>query len=416
MVKQALVALVALAGLFPALASPAQDLFDEASFYVGFTYNGPTQNPGFRALRQQFQGQLDTACAGDANCPFAKAIPVVQAMIASFKDAFTVYVPAAVAADQERLVAGQGPAAPRIGVLVRPVDASRLVVVDAYAGEPGVEAGFARGDVIVTVNGGPATPQSLAAAEAAKTAISLAVSRAGTARTVSLTPRVAEEGNLPTYRNQGGVAVIRVPDLYASSEEGSGVGNRIHLLVRRAINDGARGVIVDLRDSNSGLDTEALYAAGAFLPRAGFIYKGRFLEDDSTYTFEGSVLYGQAEGGQRQPVGQIRAPQRTDLPTVVLVNRQTVNAAEMVAYLLQSAGRARVVGEATAGQLAVSGAADELINGDYVAVSSYRMHGLDDRPFPAAITPDVVVADDPAALANGTDLPLQRALELLGAR
>ncbi|MCV5887844.1 S41 family peptidase, partial [Escherichia coli] len=89
---------------------------------------------------------------------------------------------------------------------------------------------------------------------------------------------------------------------------------------------------------------------------------------------------------------QVPQPILTNLPTVVLVNRYTLNSAEMLAYFLQRAGRAKVVGEPTAGALAISGNAEgPLINGEFVAVASLKMKNLDGSPFPARVTPDVLV-------------------------
>ena len=46
--------LVLASSLSPALASPAQDLFDQATFYLGFYYSGPGKVPNFRELRKQY--------------------------------------------------------------------------------------------------------------------------------------------------------------------------------------------------------------------------------------------------------------------------------------------------------------------------------------------------------------------------
>lgn len=97
-----------------------------------------------------------------------------------------------------------------------------------------------------------------------------------------------------------------------------------------------------------------------------------------------------------------------------MVNKHTVNSSEMLAWFLQKPGRAKVVGDLTAGALTVSGFNSDLVNGDYLAVSSLRMLNLDKTPFPIRITPDVLVPDDYTSLANGTDVQLQKALETLG--
>ncbi|MBO0222828.1 hypothetical protein J0689_26475, partial [Vibrio parahaemolyticus] len=81
---------------------------------------------------------------------------------------------------------------------------------------------------------------------------------------------------------------------------------------------------------------------------------------------------------------------------------------------LQRAGRAKVVGEPTAGALAISGNAEgPLINGEFLAVASLKMKNLHGSPFPPRVTPDVLVPEDLNALSSGRDVALEKALELL---
>lgn len=397
----------------PALAvSPAQNLFDQASFLVGFYYNGPAKIGSYREFRARFLPQLQAACGSDPSCPQDKAVPVIQAMVASLGDPFTSYRTAAQLEDETRLAAGQGPAGPRLGLIARPQDGLGLVVTDVFDGEPAGEARLQRGDVIATINGQPASGPALAAAEATRAPVQLGISRRGAPQTLSATPRVPDEGRLPTDRALNGAMILRIPDFWSEGK----VWERVHQLARKANNGGTKGIVIDLRDADSGYDSEALAAAAAFSPQLQFTYRTRFQGGATTYGVENGQIYQQEEGGERQS-GPLEGAQRTTLPVVVLVNRNTVNSAEMFAYFLQSAGRAKVVGEATAGQLGVSGSVrDKLLNGDGISVSELRMYGADGTPFPMQVTPDVVVADDLKALAEGRDPALDAALGLLGLR
>lgn len=103
---------------------------------------------------------------------------------------------------------------------------------------------------------------------------------------------------------------------------------------------------------------------------------------------ENGRLYVQPEGGEKEEQSALERPYLARIPVVVLVNRHTYNSAEMLAYFLQAAGRAKVVGEPTAGALGMSGSAEgPLINGDFIAVSSLRMRNLDGSPFPSKSAP-----------------------------
>lgn len=406
------------AGLFAtcflgsALASPAQDLFDQATFLIGFYYNGPAQVQGFRELRKTYQPQLDSLCAADKDkCGFDAARKVIGNIIQAINDPFTQIMTRSELANEQRYGAGLGPAAPRIGVWARQTPQG-LVVVEAFPSEPAYEAGVRRGDVITTVNNTPATLQALQSAEASKNPIALSVSHQGSAKGLSLTPRVADQSMQPRLDITNGIAYIRIYHFYAS--EDFSPAERIYNAVRQATRGGAKGIVLDLRDSLTGYDSEALLAAGAFVAKGGFIYDRRFQGGDETHTLENGQLFNQPEGQEKSPENQVPQPILTNLPTVVLVNRYTFNSAEMLAYFLQHAGRAKVVGEPTAGALAISGNAEgPLINGEFVAVASLKMKNLDGSPFPARVTPDVLVPEDLNALSSGRDVALEKAFELL---
>jgi len=403
---------VALGMAGSALASPAQDLFDQATFLIGFYYNGPAKVPPFRELRRQYQPVLDRLCAAEGNrCGFDKAKQVIERIVRDIADPFTVLLTRDQLIDDERYGAGLGPAAPRVGVWVRETPRG-LVVSEAFPGEPAFEAGLRRGDLITQIAGQPATLARLSAAEAARAPFSLGYSRRGVARTVTLTPKVAEATMQPRLEISNNIAYLRVYHLYSS--ENYSTAQRIHDAARRAEQAGARGMVIDLRDALTGYDSEALLAATAFTGQGGFIYDRRFQGQDETHTVENGKLYVKLEGAQREEQSALERPYLARIPVVVLVNRNTFNSAEMLAYFLQAAGRAKVVGEPTAGALGMSGSAEgPLINGDFIAVSSLRMRHLDGTPFPLKISPDVLVEDDLEALVAGRDRILERALEML---
>jgi carboxyl-terminal processing protease len=396
----------------PALASPAQDLFDQATFLIGFYYNGPARVAHFRELRRQYQPQLDQLCASERDrCSFDKARQVIARIVQDIGDPFTMLLTRNQLIDDQRYGAGLGPADPRIGVWVRETPRG-LVVSEAFPGEPAYEAGLRRGDLITQISGQPATLGRLSSAETARNAFSLSYSRQGNTRTVNLTPRVAEATMRPRLEINNNIAYLRIYHLYSSNDYST--AERIHDAARRAEQAGVRGMVIDLRDALTGYDSEALLGAAAFIGKGGFIYDRRFQGQDETYTVESGKLFVQPEGGEKEQQSTLQRPYLARIPVVVLVNRNTFNSAEMLAYFLQAAGRARVVGEPTAGALGMSGSAEgPLINGEFIAVSSLRMRNLDGSPFPLRLTPDIPVVDDLDALIAGRDVVLERALELL---
>lgn len=416
LLKQSLVGgVLALGLLSPVLASPAQNLFDQATFLIGFNYSGPAKVPNFRDLRKQFQPQLDQACASlGEQCGYDQAKGVIQNILTSLDDPFTIFVSSSELDDDDRYGSGLGPAAPRIGVWARETPKG-LVVVESFVGEPAYKAGVRRGDVITQIAGQPATLARLGDMEASVKAAALTVSRQGEAREVNLTAQAVEEAMQPRLEVSSGIAILKVYHLYSSRAANFSSARQIQRAVSQAERGGAKALILDLRDALTGYDTDALSAAGLFVPKVGFEYQSRFKGQSSTQLVENGRYSIQQEGQDFSEARNLSMPAfQTKLPMVILVNRYTFNSAEMLAYFLQAAGRAKVVGEPTAGALGVSGGAEgPLISGDFVAVSSSRLRDLDGKAFPLKLTPDVVVPEDLDALAAGHDVILERALELL---
>lgn len=418
--RRTIIAAIAIAaiGAAPTLASPAQDLFNQATFYVGFYYSGPAKVANYRDLRKQYQAKLDAVCAGDANCAYQKAIPIVQEIIKNVGDPFVKIINN----DFDRLSGGQGPSSPRIGALTRATPAG-LLVARVMLGEP-ADGKLQRGDLIKTIDGKPASLEALMAAELNAKAIALEVSRKGASQVVNLTATVADEGQKPAEVDGApkGVMVIHISDYYWAGE----VARKIHQLVRKANNNSYKGIVLDLRDDEWGFDSESIFAARAFTDQIGFSYKNRFQGGQRNFILQGNAIAQQVQN-RNLPIAQFEggAFQTWKGQVTVLVNKYTTHNGEMLAYLLQRAKRAQVVGEPSSGQLGVSGGLPsldvsigdtEMIDGNFINVSTDRILNPDGTPWPMQVAPDVAVPEDATALVAGTDAALLKAIDLLGVK
>jgi carboxyl-terminal processing protease len=102
--------------------------------------------------------------------------------------------------------------------------------------------------------------------------------------------------------------------------------------------DGARGLILDLRRNPGGYLDESLNLADLFLDRGATLVTTRSRTPGGSGTVREESAYAR------------RAPRAPDLPMIVLVDRFSASASEIVAGALQDHDRALVLGERTFGK------------------------------------------------------------------
>jgi len=129
------------------------------------------------------------------------------------------------------------------------------------------------------------------------------------------------------------IGVIDVPSFYApvdSSGGSAGIGNHISAdvrkLVQKLIDEKAGGIILDLRGNPGGSLEEAIEFVGLFVTN-GPVVQIRSPDNDDTEKVNGG------------------APDIYHGPLIVLVNRLSASASEIVAAALQDYGRALIVGD-----------------------------------------------------------------------
>ncbi|MCA9602134.1 MAG: S41 family peptidase, partial [Myxococcales bacterium] len=138
---------------------------------------------------------------------------------------------------------------------------------------------------------------------------------------------------------------------------------------------GVRGVVLDLRNNPGGLLDQAVLVADEFLVSGVVVStRGRY-----------GALLSEAKA--------VRAGTRPEWPLVVLVNRYSASASEIVAAALRDLGRAVVVGEPTFGKGSVQ-TVIELPDASALKLTIARYYTPAGRSIQAAgVTPDVSIAD-----------------------
>ncbi len=207
----------------------------------------------------------------------------------------------------------------------------RLLIVRVLRDSPAERAGVTAGDEIVTVDGVSVAGMTVdevvpkvRGPEGSKVTLELK-GPAGSTRSVTIT-RAKLDLPLVSWAFAPGTrdAVIRLESFSA------GAAKAVAAALREALDQGAEGVVLDLRGNPGGYVNEPVETAALFL-EDGVVYRSVERSGKETpHPVEGSAM----------------AP---DLPLVVLVDDQTASSAEILTGALQDAGRARVVGVQTYG-------------------------------------------------------------------
>jgi carboxyl-terminal processing protease len=275
-----------------------------------------------------------------------------------------------------------------IGVDVLP-DPRGLRVVDVFPGTPAAQAGVSRGDVIVAVGSASLAHRSANYSSAlikgpAGTRVTLTVLRGRARMTLSMVRRrVVIPVTAERMLRYHGVALGYV-QLTSFTE---GCAAQLKGQVAKALASHARGLILDLRENGGGLLDEAVKVASIFVPDGTIVSTAGRSQPRQVYTATGGAI-------------------AATIPMVVLVDRGTASAAEIVTGALHDRGRARVVGTHTYGKGVFqeieplpNGGALDITVGEYFTPSGRNLGGGGVREG-AGISPDVYAASNPRATTD----------------
>jgi carboxyl-terminal processing protease len=260
-----------------------------------------------------------------------------------------------------------------------------LLITDVLPRSPARRAGVHAGDVIIAVGGtslkGRKSDDSVARIKGrVGTDVTLRLrTKGGAERDVTLRrAEIPVQSVTSKERTVDGrrLAVIRLADF------GEAAHARMAQALRKAVQDKVQGIVFDLRRNPGGLVTEAQLVAS------------EFLSDGKIVTTKGRSVPERTLSATGDPI----VPKT---PLVVLVDRNSASAAEIVAGALQDNGRAKLVGTRTFGkgvfqqviELSNGGALD-ITAGQYFTPKGRNLGGRGTATG-AGLTPDVAAQDDP---------------------
>ena len=210
-----------------------------------------------------------------------------------------------------------------------------LLVLTAFERSPAARAGLRKGDVITAVDG-----ESIAG-KASEVATAKIKGRPGTSVTLTvLAPRTRESRTVRVERARISIPVARgrlvtrdgqrlgVAELGGFS---TGAHGALRVEVDKLIDQGAEGLVLDLRHNTGGLLDEAVLVSSVFIEDGPIVSTRGRAKDRKTFEAQGKAL----------------AP---DLPLVALVDGGSASASEIVTGALRDRKRATVVGTRTFGK------------------------------------------------------------------
>ena len=271
-----------------------------------------------------------------------------------------------------------------------------LTVMSAIEDTPAWKAGIKGGDVIALIDGEPTSNMTLDAAVKKMrgkvgTKIKLTIARKGVEKPIdlTLTRAIIKIESVKSDMIDKELGYIRLTQFQENSYK------EMVNAVRQLSNNGAKGIVLDLRNNGGGLLNEAISIASIFLP------------------INKTVVFTRERDKQEKhyKTEAVNFTNRT-IPMVVLVNEWSASASEIIAGAMQDYKRAVVVGKSTFGKGSVQSII-QLNDGSALRLTTSRYYTPNGRSIQGVgIKPDVEV--EPGTIEYTSDYHVIKESDLSG--
>lgn len=317
----------------------------------------------------------------------------IQGMVAAIGDPYTVFLPPQAQKTTKEQLGGSFDG---VGIQLGYNKDNRLVVIAPLQDTPASKAGVKPGDLIIKIDDKDATvlslPEAVNQIRGPKgSSVRLSLLSEGETKphevTLARDTIVVKSAEFQAKTTKAGkkIAYIKLTSF------GEKTKDEWDQAVSSALAAGSQGVIVDVRNNPGGFLDGAIYIGSEFIS-------------------DGNIVLQEDAQGNRQNYGPVRTGRLLKQPVVVLINKGSASASEILAGAIQDHKRGKLVGDQSFGKGTIQSAEDlaeqtgiHITTAKWLTPDGHWVHNV-------GLTPDVKVepGDD-----QTKDLIVDKALEIL---
>jgi carboxyl-terminal processing protease len=317
----------------------------------------------------------------------------IQGMVASLGDPYSLYFVPAAAEEFAKDLSGE---LEGIGAEIG-IKNNQLVVVSPLPDSPAEKAGLRAGDKILDIDKESTFGMDVNTAVGkirgkAASQVVLTITRDGLTKSTEVTITRAKI-NVPSILfsvKPGNIAYLRVMQFNGDTN------SRLDKYIKQIQSRGIKGIVLDLRNNPGGYLDASIYMASEWVTKGPVVSeKGR-----------------DGKGNEEETEGEHRL---AGIKTIVLINKGSASASEIVAGALQDTKSATLIGEQTFGKGSVQdfetfpdGSALKITVAEWFTPGGRNINK-------EGIKPDIEIKQDWANEKVGEDVILNKALELIAA-
>lgn len=320
----------------------------------------------------------------------------VKGYVEGLEDEYTEYIPADEMKEYKENIVGNFVG---IGIYMRAdEDLGRVVVYYPIPNSPAEKAGIKAGDLIIKVNGTEYTSKDFEnisnyiKGEEGST-VNILVERNGERLSFDIVREKINTNPITIQMLDNNIGYLKLP----SFDEGT--AKDFEEKVKELKSEGAKSLIIDLRNNGGGIVTEATDIANFLLEK-------------------GKTIISTVDNQNKKEITYSKNDAIFTMPITVLVNENSASASEILACSLQDNERAKIVGTKTYGKGIIQtllslndGSGLKITTEEYYTPKGTTIHQIGITPDEEVKLPDTVKSI--YAVNKDEDTQLQKAIELL---